>query len=145
MWRRKNIGTLIRPGLSKKNEYWIYKHRYYELKHFCLQYSIWKKAYNGLDAISKSPYGLEAVSKTNEHCDPMVKCAEAREVFYERMAMIEQTTILTDFGLSTYILKAVTEGKSYDYLKTKLNIPCGKDTYYDLYRKFFWLLNKARN
>ena len=32
-----------RPELSKKSPYWIDKHRYYELKHFCLQYPLWKK------------------------------------------------------------------------------------------------------
>ena len=40
------MATEIRPELSEKNPYWIGKHRYYELKHFCLQYPIWKKAYN---------------------------------------------------------------------------------------------------
>ena len=27
----------MRPELSQKNPYWIGKHRYYELKHFCLR------------------------------------------------------------------------------------------------------------
>ena len=39
------MATTIRPELSEKNPYWIEKHRYYELKHFCLQYPIWRKAY----------------------------------------------------------------------------------------------------
>ena len=33
------MGTTLRAELSEKNPYWIEKHRYYELKHFCLQYS----------------------------------------------------------------------------------------------------------
>lgn len=37
------MGTTLRAELSEKNPYWIEKHRYYELKHFCLQYPIWKK------------------------------------------------------------------------------------------------------
>lgn len=32
------MATKIRPVLSEKNKYYIDKHRYYELKHFCLQY-----------------------------------------------------------------------------------------------------------
>lgn len=32
------MGTNIRPELSNKSPYWIERHRYYELKHFCLQY-----------------------------------------------------------------------------------------------------------
>lgn len=38
-----NMSTAIRPELSKSSKYWIDRHRYYELKHFCLQYPIWKK------------------------------------------------------------------------------------------------------
>ena len=33
-----------RAQLSAKNPCRIPKHRYYELKHFCLQYPDWKKA-----------------------------------------------------------------------------------------------------
>ena len=58
--------------------------------------------------------------------------------------MIEQVARETDPNLAVYILKGITEELSYDYLKTRLNIPCSKDTYYDRYRKFFWLLNKER-
>ena len=57
---------------------------------------------------------------------------------------IEKVAIEADRYLSQYILKAVTENLSYTYLKTKMGIPCGKDMYYDRYRKFFWLLNKVR-
>ena len=46
------MGTTIRPELSEKNPYWIERHRYYELKHFCLQYPIWKKAYAALDGLA---------------------------------------------------------------------------------------------
>jgi hypothetical protein len=49
-----------------------------------------------------------------------------------------------DKDLYLYLLKAVTEGLSYTHLKTKLDIPCGKDMYYDRYRKFFWLLSEFR-
>jgi hypothetical protein len=114
------------------------------LKHFCLQYPIWKKAYLALDGLNKRPADLAMFSKTNVHTDPTAKCVEARAFYFEKMGMVEQTAIATDADLSSYILKAVTEGVSYDYLKARLEIPCGKDTYYELYRRFFWLLNKER-
>jgi hypothetical protein len=137
------MGTTIRPELSDKNPYWIEKHRYYELKHFCLQYPIWKKAYLALDGLSRRP--LDLVIFSNRHSDPTLKCVEAREFYFDRMKLVEQTAIETDSKLHSYILKGVTEGVSYDYLKSRLEIPCCKDVYYDLYRRFFWLLNKARN
>lgn len=59
--------------------------------------------------------------------------------------MVEQTAIEADADLAHYILKAVTEGLSYSHLKARLEIPCGKDMYYDRYRRFFWLLSKIRD
>ena len=139
------MATTIRPELSEKNKYWIEKHRYYELKHFCLQYPIWKKAYVALDGLSKRPNDLESIQKTNVISDPTIKCAEAKMYYSDKMTMLERIASDTCSELSTYILRAVTEAISYDHLKSRLNIPCSKDTYYELYRRFFWLLSKARN
>lgn len=43
------MATRIRPELAENNKYWISKHRYYELKHYCLQYPLWKSAYAAFD------------------------------------------------------------------------------------------------
>ena len=137
--------TMIRPELSDKNKYWIEKRRYYELKHFCLQYPIWRKAYVALDGMSKRPECFIIFNKSNPFSDPTAKCAETLTYYLDRIKTVEQTAIDTDSGLACYILKAVTEGVSYDYLKSRLEIPCCKDVYYNLYRRFFWLLNKTRN
>lgn len=138
------MSTTIRPELSKNNKYWIERHRYYELKHFCLQYPIWKKEYTELDGLSKKAENPTPRTKTNSIGDPTGKCAEARTFYSDRIKMLERVAEKTDSELSNYILKGVTEGVSYDYLKARLDIPCCKDTYYDLYRRFFWLLNNER-
>lgn len=138
------MGTIIRPELSQKNQYWIDRHRYYELKHFCLQYPTWRKNYASLDSMSNSPTNTSLSSKTNVHGNPTAKCAESKLFYLDRIKLIEQTAENTDQIMERYILKGVTEGLSYDILKARLEIPCGKDKYYDLYRKFFWLLDKER-
>ena len=79
------MSTTIRPELSEKNPYWIEKHRYYELKHFCLQYPIWKKARAALSSLSQRP--IDAVKLTGSVGDPTAKCVEARE-FYSRPEFI---------------------------------------------------------
>lgn len=138
------MATVIRPELSEKNKYWVEKHRYYELKHFCLQYPIWKNAYLALDGLSKRPVDLTVFAKNNTYSDPTSKCAMAKSFYLKRLLMIESVAEEADPDLANYILRAVTEGLSFDYLKTRLEIPCCKDTYYDRYRRFFWLLNVAR-
>lgn len=137
------MGTLIRPELSGKNPYWLERHRYYELKHFCLQYPVWKKAYAALDGLSGRPNDL-ALFKATEHGNPTERCAIAKAYYSERIEMVDRTAIIADPALSDYILKGVTQGLSYEALKTKLGIPCCRDTYYDRHRRFFWLLNRER-
>ena len=137
------MSTTIRPEVSMKNKYWIERHRYYELKHFCLQYDIWKQAYEGLTGLAAA--NLDAVfSKTNSMSNPVEKCVEAREYYYTRINMIEKAADETDSSIGQYILMAVTKGYSYDILLARTSIPCCKDTYYELYRRFFWILNKIR-
>lgn len=139
------MGTTIRPELSVKNPYWIEKHRYYELKHFCLQYSVWKKAYASLEGLAARPmYTTDIFVGAKGLNDPTAKCAMTKAFYSERIDMIERVAEQTDQQLASYILKAVTEGWSYDILKARLGIPCCKDIYYELYRRFFWLLDKER-
>lgn len=138
------MGTTIRPELSKKNKYYIEKHRYYELKHFCLQYPTWKKAYLSLDGLAKKPSNYEMFIKQINHSDPTAKCVETRMFYSDRMDMLNRVAFNTDDVLGSYILQAVINGLSYDILKAKLEIPCCKDVYYDLYRRFFWLLSVER-
>lgn len=67
------MSTLIRPELSETNRYWIEKHRYYELKHFCLQYPLWRHAYNSLIDYPGSWPQLVPPCKTNVVSDPVTK------------------------------------------------------------------------
>lgn len=136
--------TRIRPELSLKNKYHIDKHRHYELKHFCLQYPEWKKAYSEFDNEGMPLSMIERVPTSNLPGDPTAKRAMIKTHYAERMRLIEQTAAEADQYISDYILKAVTENLSYTYLKSKLEIPCSKDMYYDRYRRFFWLLDKER-
>ena len=138
------MATLIRPEVSQKNKYWIDKHRHYELKHFCLQYPMWKRMYANVEHCTPAISVMERISKSNTPSDPTAKRAILNIYLKERIELIERIAYEADPYLHEYILRAVTEGLSYTYLKNKLDMPCGKDMYYDRYRKFFWLLGNSR-
>lgn len=133
-----------RPSISKKNPYWIEKHRYYELKHFCLQYPIWKTARAAISGLAQKSDSLDIYIKTLDMSDPTAKCVEARAFYTERIEMIEKAAKDADPILGFYILLGVTQGLSYEKINARQQIPCGKDAYYDCYRRFFWILNKLR-
>lgn len=139
------MATVIRAELSEKNKYYIDKHRHYELKHFCLQYPVWKKIYDDFGNPSVPLSTIEKVATSNLPGDPTAKRALMRAKYQSRINLIERVAKEADRYLYKYILKAVTEGLSYTYLKTRLKIPCGKDMYYDRYRRFFWLLSEYRD
>ena len=139
------MATTIRAQISEKNKYYIDKHRHYELKHFCLQYPSWKKAYT--DCLNGDiPMVMVDGARENEGVyDPTSARAITRAHYSKRIELLEQVAKDADKYLWHYILKAVTEGLSYTYLRTKMDIPCGKDMYYDRYRRFFWLLSEIRD
>jgi hypothetical protein len=139
------MATMIRPVISEKNKYWIDKHRHYELKHFCLQYPSWKKTYSEFDDEGISLSMIERVPTSNLPGDPTAKRAMMKALYSARIDLVEKIAKETDEYLWRYILKAVTENLPYTYLKSRLEIPCGRDMYYDRYRRFFWLLSEARN
>jgi hypothetical protein len=139
------MGTVIRPEISEKNKYYIDKHRYYELKHFCLQYNEWKKAYISCNESIIFASQTEKSPTGNIPSDLTAKYAMKRAYYAERINLVKKAAKEADAFLYSYILKAVTEGLSYTYLKSKLEIPCGRDMYYDRYRRFFWLLSEYRD
>lgn len=139
------MATVIRPEVSTKNKYWINKHRHYELKHFCLQYGEWKKAYAACNEAIIFASEFDKMPSSNIPSDLTAKYAIKKAQYAEKIKLIERIAMETDEYLYPYILKAVTEGLSYTYLKTRMDIPCGKDMYYNRYRKFFWLLSEARD
>ena len=138
------MATNIRAELSVRNKYHIDKHRHYELKHFCLQYPSWKQAYAEFDDEGMPLSMIDRIPTSNLPGDPTAKRAIMKAHYAEKISLIEKAAEEADKYIYDYIIKAVTEDLSYSYLKSKLDIPCGKDMYYDRYRKFFWILNKLR-
>ena len=137
------MASNLRPELSKKNRYWIPKDRFYELKYFCLQYPLWKHAYEALDGMRVSSFDLTYVKASNG-ADILGGIMDERALYLGRMELVEKAAREADPYLASYILKAVTEGHSFTYLKSRLEIPCSRDMYYDRYRRFFWLLDQIR-
>jgi hypothetical protein len=126
------MSTLVRPVLSKRNKYYISKHRYYELKHFCLQYPEWKEEYANLAmSIGADSAVLDGMPKGNDKLDRTGENAVKLARIKENIRMVEDCARAADPVLAKWILKAVTDDKSFTYLKTVMNIPCERDMYYD--------------
>lgn len=122
--------------------YGIGKNRFREVYYHCLQYNEWKseleaktdtvkgREYNGMPSGTGSGNVTEALA---------IRRAQLRQ----KMEVIEQTAIETDSELYRYILLDVTnDWVTFNYLEASLRIPCGRTKYYELRRKFYYLLSK---
>lgn len=138
------MGTDIRAEVSKNNKYWISRHKYYELKHFCLQYPEWKERYRELSDFDTGCLTFSVRDKNSRHGDPTAERAVLLAEYSKKIELIEETAMDADRDLYRYILKAVTEGLSFVQLKHMYEIPCSRDMFYERYRRFFWILNRRR-
>lgn len=137
------MGTVLAPQLSQRNKYYIPKHRMYELKHYCMQYHYWVTALADIDFIQTHDLSYASI-KSTVISNPTADIAEIRDKLISKIEMVEKCSKLTDPVIGRYILVGVSEGWGYDKLKLWKDIPCSKPTYYKLYRKFFWLLDKQK-
>lgn len=135
------MATRIRPEISKKSKYYISKHRYYELKHFVQQYPDWIREIRDIDGMTRRP--VDYVT-SNDISDPTFNAVERREMLQRRIDTIKNIANETDRVIGIYILNAIINGESYECVNARSPIPCCREVYYELYRKFFFLLDKAR-
>lgn len=140
------MSTKISPEIADDSPWWIPRERYYELKHFCMQYPDWKVMLRLLDGM-QHPVPLNDIprTETNEVADPVGDNAVIRASLSKRCDMIESAAKEAGADIYSYVLKGVTEGIPYSVLRMKASMPCCRNEYYDRYRRFFWILDKLRD
>ena len=135
------MGTNIRTSIAESNPYYISKHEYLMTKHFALQYNDWKKHQKDIE--SRVSYGFKIGGGRNGTvvC-PVEKAQEDAEKYAFRMSLVEQAAKIAGEDIWEIVLLGVTTECNYEYLRLMKGIPCCKDVYYRMYRKFFWVLNQ---
>lgn len=112
-------------------DYDLSGNRQRELRAFCLQYREWLDKKNALyDSIGGG------APRRDSTADRAMKIISLDE----KLKLVEQTAIEADAEIYQYILKNVTEDISYIYM----DVPCGKQKFYNTVKYFFFLLDKKR-
>lgn len=138
----------MKKELSKKNPYWISKHRQLELEHFCRQYDEFKEILKYLI----SPKHVDAIIAERKKRYPneasIVHELTMRRIKYQNYISsiedsIEETT--SDMMLRSLLFDSVITGKTYNYYSTKEWIPIPRQRFYKARRKFFYILSEKRS
>ena len=129
-----------RSELSPKNKYWISKYRYLELKNFCLQYPDWKQELKEISFLKTK----SEITPPGFFSNSTETTALKRLKLEKNINLIDSAAKQSDPCLTKWLIKGITENLTYEYLKYQLELPAGRDMYYDRYRRFFWILDKKR-
>ena len=124
-----DIFLVFRQVKPMKTEYELSKHRFYELKHFCLQYPEWEHLYSQLDGWAKEIGKNEGDTTSRDgirRADLAYKMTLVREVCHDICAAYEQ------------------EMFDYVILGLKPKLSSDQMDFWHYYRKFFWELSRRR-
>ena len=69
--------------------------------------------------------------------------AMRREIYLRNVELVEECAIEAGGDIAIYIFECVAHGASFPELE-KRGIPCGRDYFYERYRRYFYLLDKRR-
>ena len=130
--------------LSKKNKYYIPQERQLELTHFCRQYYIWKLKYKEIEELHARPLDIYL---SNFPYRSVEELQEKKDTYYKRFNLIDTALKKTSDRpeIQEMILGGITTGKSYDFMSDFETMPVSRNEYYNLYHKFFWILDKIRD
>ena len=131
----------IRSKFSTNSKYYISKHAFLTVYHYCMMYQEWLLEYH-------NSVGLRSTNSDGGAAgpgDPTAAQAIRLKDIADRIELIRQTAYDAEPLLYPFLLDGVTvKEMTFDTLKAR-GMPCERDMYYDRRRKFYWLMGKKLN
>lgn len=128
-------------ALSPENKYYLPKEELLTVVHFCRQYPLWVGELSVDPDTSRAiVYDKEKVQTSNQF-DPTSELAMRRSEIARKKKLVEECAAEIAGTMSRWLVLGVCYGQPY-YQLCEQGIPCGKDLYYMLRRKFYFTLAK---
>ena len=132
--------SYLKNEISKKSKWYLSKHRYLELVHFCLQYPEWKQKLREIDILQSRVF--VSGNSEIEWSDETYRLVDRRDEWINKIEIVERLAREVDPVLASYILLSVTTGMAFPQMQARHRVPYGKDIFYNKRREFFWRLDK---
>ena len=128
---------------SYSGKYTLSKSEFLSAKYYALRYKEWKTEWDTMtDTVRAVTYDGDMV-QGNGSGQPTEQLAIRRAELTHKIRIIEETADEADPALNKFILLYVTEeDMTFEKLKRISGIPCGKDLFYHVRRKYYYLLAK---
>lgn len=129
--------------LSQKNKYYLPKETLLTVTHFCKQYNYWLKELAQIDAdtVGNPLSGDNVRVQSSNKSDPTADLAIRKEKVQWKVDLIRDTAAEVADGIAEWLIDGVCNGKPYYKLHMD-GIPCGKNLYYLMRRRFYFEIAK---
>ena len=125
----------------KSSKYYIPGEEFLTVVHFCRQYPLWvAELAASADPMSGINYSGDRVQTSNQS-DPTSDLAMRRNAIQQKKDIVDAVAAETAGDLAKWLVLGVGHGLTYYQLR-EAGIPCGKEIYYALRRKFYFDLSK---
>lgn len=125
---------------SKRSKYYLPKETFLTVVHYCKQYPLWVHELTTLQGTKGIAYDGDRV-QTSHDSDPTYEMAMKREEYRKKKDKVDEVACFVAGGMAEWIVR----GACYDMPFYKLRqdgIPCEKNLYYRLRRRFYYEMSK---
>ena len=139
--------SAIKNELSLRNEYYLPRHRYLELKHFCLQYKDWEKELKYASFLRSTSFISGVGLKDGRNLSRTEAIVILQERATKNITLIHDAMKATTSDKESQLMlyEGITTGAPYDKMMARGCLPVlSRSAYYKLYRRFFWELSQIR-
>lgn len=125
---------------SEKSPFYVPKEVYLTVVHYCLQYPLWKAELETTDGVKAIRYDKEKV-QTSASDDAVYNAAVRRAELSKKKDLVDRIAREVADDLDRWLILGVCYGMTYYQLEYR-GIPCGKDLYYTIRKKFYYEISK---
>lgn len=127
---------------TKGKQYYIPKEDYLTAVHYALRYPLWLAELNDArDTSTAIRYDKDNV-QSSPSADMVFNAATKAISVGEKIKHIDSLISVSADGMDYYLRLAVCYGLTFDQLLAK-DIPCGRRKFYEMRRKFYFLLSQT--
>lgn len=125
---------------SEKSPYYVPKEVYLTVVHYCLQYPLWKAELKATDGVKAIRYDKDKV-QTSPSGDLVYNVAARRAELSRKKEGLERVAKNVAGDMDKWLILGVCHGMTFYQLEFR-GIPCGKDMYYAIRKKFYYEMSK---
>ena len=126
---------------TKKSKYYVPKETFLTAVHYCKQYPLWlAELALTTDNNRAIRYDIDRV-QTSGDTDPTMKIAVRRMAIEKKKKKVDDVAKAVAGDLDQWIIQGVCYDLTYYQLQQR-GSPCGKDLYYSMRRKFYFMIAK---